>query len=51
MDHKYQRDLDSFSILNLITHMNEGGSVFIFELKDLKVIEISCTFANRNIIY
>ena len=31
-------------------HVNGERSVFIFEFKDLEVIEISCTFANRNML-
>jgi hypothetical protein len=44
LNYKFKRTVNE-------NHVNGERSVFIFELKDLEVIEISYTFANRNIIY
>ena len=40
--------LEKFRTYRILLLLLERGTVFIFELKDLEVIEISYTFANRN---
>ena len=41
LNYKFKRTVNE-------NHVNGERSVFIFEFKDLEVIEISCTFASRN---
>ena len=43
LNYKFKRTVNE-------NHVNGERSVFIFEFKDLEVIEISCTFANRNML-